>query len=87
MGIVAYIEFNGEHEQAQSSARRMSYQTVARNYAKESGNQTADNACFIWSVVAALHPAQNNRTEILVSISSKSRGHRISNDIESNSKL
>ena len=55
MGIVAYIEFNGEHEQAQSSARRMSYQTVARNYAKESGNQTAD---FTWSVVAALYSAQ-----------------------------
>jgi len=47
MNIITYTEFNGEYEQAQSSEREMSYQTSARNYAKESGNhvQPAENAC------------------------------------------
>ena len=30
MSIVADIKFNGEREQAQSSARRMSYQTLEK---------------------------------------------------------
>jgi len=41
---------------------RVGYQTPARSYTKREliNIQTTENACFAWSVVAALYPAQEN---------------------------
>ena len=70
MGIVVYTKFNGEREQAQSFARGMSYQTLARNYAKESSNQHANREQSVFRIVCCCRPTSGSKkcaTEILVS--------------------
>jgi len=69
----------------------MSYQTLARNYAKEIGNQTRKPQTIRVShdLVAALHPTQKNveresSYSYYKSRGSKSREHRVSNDAELN---
>ena len=36
----------------------MPYQNIAKNSNKTSSTRTTDNACFAWSVVTALYPAE-----------------------------
>jgi len=59
MGIVTYIEFNYQCEQIKSHAgyhikmpREIAMKRAVINV------RTTDNACFAWSVVAALYPAE-----------------------------
>jgi len=67
MGIIAYTEFNDEHEQAQSFTREMSYQIPARNYAKESNNQRANfNACFVLLLYIRLKKMWNGNPSIRI---------------------
>ena len=51
MGIVTDTKFNDEREQAQSSARGISYQIPARNYDKESDNQHAKRGQCVFRMV------------------------------------
>ena len=86
MDVVAYIEFNDEREQAQSSARRMSYQSTAVNkYAKESDNQRKPRTMYFAYLLPSTPGSRKCTLRILVSaLYIGSRGHRIFNDVESN---
>jgi len=57
--VVMYIEFDYQCEQTKYPARGMSHRSASRNSDETSGNQCSyDNACFAWSVVATLYPAE-----------------------------
>jgi len=47
-------------KQVQSYACRMLCEITARHNGEESDDQSMDNACFAWSVVTALYPAEQH---------------------------
>ena len=59
---VAHTEFNGERDKHNSLRAGCHIKFPREIMLKRAviNVQTADNACFAWSVVAALHPAQGN---------------------------
>jgi len=87
MDIITYTEFNGERANKHYPLR-VGYHIKLPREIKERGNvQTADNVFRMVYCCCSIPGSRTYGIGILVStlyIGSKSRGYRISNDIESN---